>query len=173
MNDRANSPNRQSPKLLAIVVTGDRHASESLWRPVIESAFDVYRIGDQSANRCATVIHGDQGKYDHERQELVGIDTIANIVASSRSGVQRLPMPYIGSLGLSGGPTRNRMMIDVLSRLRAVGYLTVVLAFHDDIEHSKGTRGCAERGMENDHDVIVYDSLGACARYQKSGSGMS
>ena len=68
-----------------------------------------------------------------------GADRWAGMLAKRR-GANVIAMPYVKSLGKSGGPVRNEAMLSVLTALKQVGYETNVIAFGDKpLENSRGT----------------------------------
>jgi hypothetical protein len=90
-----------------------------------------------------TVIHGD----------CRGADRIA-ARAAKMLNFEVIAVPADWSIGKSAGPIRNRKMLDMKPEL--------VIAFHDDIENSKGTRDCVgearRRGIPV--EVIRRESIG-------------
>lgn len=63
-----------------------------------------------------------------------GADTLGEEVADQLGfAIERYPAQW-GKYGRSAGPIRNRVMLDTKPDL--------VIAFHDDLENSKGTKDC-------------------------------
>jgi len=132
----------------AILVTGDRHATSEKWESVINEIFGREHIGQWAEE--TVLIHGD----------CEGIDLLVDRESKHRFDISLIPMPYMSYLGKAGGPTRNRKMVQVLDLLRDVGYTTLVLAFHDSIETSKGTKNCATQAKQHGHTVFLVTSDG-------------
>lgn len=109
----------------ACIVTGDRHAEWRHWHEDVAEALEGYDV----------VIHG----------AARGVDSIAAHVADEVV-VQVIAMPAQWSRdGKAAGPMRNARMLDVLLALGRCGYEIAVLAFHPDIEASRGTKNMVER----------------------------
>ncbi len=139
-------------RMLAVVVTGDRHARREEWAGTIINALAPLRV---SAD-VAVLIHGDgDGPNGAD-----GIDRIAATIARE-TGWQVIPVPAMWERdGRREGPRRNRVMLKVLTALQMQGYRAGVLAFHDRIEESKGTKDC----------VAQADLLGlTVAHYTREG----
>ena len=75
---------------------------------------------------------------------------------ASRLGYPRLRVPYFGFLGRSGGPVRNRYMLDVLLALMETGTEVAVEAFHDDLTKSKGTLDMVKRAKKAGVKVTLH-----------------
>lgn len=129
---------------IAIIVTGDRHGNEMRWWNTIHTVLE----GVAGSQR--TLIHGD----------CAGIDRMCHDVAREDGRWSILPMPYIDRLGKSGGPARNREMANVGKALQRVGYEVVCLAFHDDLEHSKGTKNMVAEAKKAGIPVSLCTSDG-------------
>lgn len=66
--------------------------------------------------------------------------------------------------GRAAGPRRNQEMLDYLLQARQQGHAIEVLAFHDDLENSRGTKDMVSRARRAGVTVVVYastPSLGA------------
>lgn len=73
--------------------------------------------------------------------EADGVDMMAR-VAAEQLGIEVLKFPANWKLhGKAAGPIRNQQMLDE-------GKPDLVMAFHDDIEHSKGTRDMIRRARK-------------------------
>jgi hypothetical protein len=117
---------------MKVVVTGDRH-----WIH-FETVFNV--ISDLPHN--VTIIHGD----------CSGADRLAEKVAEMLGfQVKRFPADW-KKHGLAAGPIRNREMLQENPDL--------VLAFHDDLNKSKGTKDCVEAALTRDIPVELWKSDG-------------
>jgi len=72
--------------------------------------------------------------------EARGADSIGRDAARAL-GITVIPYPALWETeGRAAGPLRNIRMLDRLKSARDHGHVCTVLAFHDDLEHSKGTR---------------------------------
>lgn len=101
------------------LVTGDRNWANV---EVIASEMSSWPIE-------TILIHGDAR----------GADRIARAVAETL-GMEHRPYPYISELGKRGGPARNRQMV------RENIDIVEIVAFHDDIVNSKGTKDMLKVG---------------------------
>ena len=98
-----------------------------------------------------TVLHGD----------CRGADRIAAKVAK-RLGLKVRAFPADWERhGKAAGPLRNRAMLDEGPAL--------VLAFHEDLERSKGTRDCVEEARRRGITVEVIGPLGGAAKAEQGG----
>lgn len=66
-------------------------------------------------------------------------------------------VPYFGYLGRSGGPARNKVMLDLLLGLREVGYQVEVIAFHTNITTSKGTKNMIDQADKANVAHTLFD----------------
>jgi hypothetical protein len=119
----------------AILVTGDRNWSDD---GVVAEVLEQYPPG-------TIVIHGDAH----------GADSWAGTLAR-RQGKVEVRVPYIRSLGRSGGPARNTYMVQLLRGLNAIGYVCEVHAFHDDLESSRGTKHCVSAAQKAGFKVEMH-----------------
>lgn len=86
--------------------------------------------------------------------EAAGADSIARDVAESLGiPVEKYPANWTAH-GLAAGPIRNRQML-------TEGKPDAVLAFHDDIEASKGTKDMVQAAMLADLPVTVVGHKGS------------
>lgn len=112
--------------VVKVVITGDRHWKD---RFAIARAFDIVR--------ATHVVEG----------ECSGADLLARAEAESRGlTVSKFPADW-ANLGRAAGPVRNAVMLDQNP--------DVVLAFHDNLMGSKGTKNCVLRALERGLDVIL------------------
>lgn len=119
---------------LAVIVTGDRHATPVNWQTTIYNALAPLRDNYDHT----VLIHGD----------AEGIDRIAARMATSL-GFQIIPVPAQWDiLGNYAGPRRNREMLRIGETLARHGYEVRVLGFHDRVAASKGTRDCLRQAVE-------------------------
>lgn len=110
----------------AVIVTGDRHAEADGWWTCIATQLQISAGYDR-----LVVIHG----------AARGIDSIADQVCADYPSMAPIPMPAQWNLyGNKAGPIRNEQMLIVLMKLQNHGYTVSVLAFHDQIGESKGTK---------------------------------
>jgi hypothetical protein len=79
-----------------------------------------------------------------------GADTIAGNIAN-KLGFQVVSVPAEWEkYGRAAGPIRNKIMLNMEPDL--------VLAFHSDIENSKGTKNMVEIARKKGVETIVYES---------------
>lgn len=125
----------------AVIVTGDRRAEITRWKRVVEDAL----IG-RSAGANLVVIHGNAS----------GIDSIANSVCVDWN-MTRVPVPAQWERdGKAAGPQRNRAMLRILRELKDYGYDVEVLAFHEDLAGSKGTKNMVNEAVKDFIPVWVH-----------------
>jgi hypothetical protein len=108
------------PSLTVVFVTGDRNWHD---RAKIREILESHPSG-------TWVLHGG----------CRGADLIADGIARS---LGQLPMRMDALWDFHGkraGPIRNRAMAKVLAAFRKAGVGVHAYAFHDDLEHSKGTK---------------------------------
>jgi hypothetical protein len=77
-----------------------------------------------------------------------GADSIAHSQARSHKHSTKRFAAKWGEHGKAAGPVRNQQMIDE-------GRPSVVIAFHDDIQNSKGTKDMVERAKKRNIPVYV------------------
>lgn len=116
----------------AILVTGDRAWDD---KRAVENELSGYPTG-------TLIIHGN----------AAGADSLADMVAM-QLGYMPVRVPYFGRGGRAGGPIRNQKMLDILIGLRRSGYKTRVIAFHDDLDRSKGTKDMVQRAKRKQQPV--------------------
>ena len=61
-------------------------------------------------------------------------------IVSEVQGKPGISVPYFKWLGKAGGPARNTLMLKILLGLQTQGYDIEVIAFHEDLSKSKGTK---------------------------------
>jgi len=116
-----------------ILICGDRNWSDQ--QMIIET---LSQLGRVCIIEC--VIEG----------EARGADTMARIAAETL-GIYVLKFPANwGKYGRAAGPIRNQQMLDE-------GKPTLVLAFHNDIEHSRGTKNMVEKALKANIHVEVIN----------------
>lgn len=107
---------------MKILVTGDRDWTD---RECIQYCLAV--AAELAAPEQITLIHG----------KARGADTIAGEIGAGLDfNVVAVPADW-EQYGRAAGPIRNREMLAMEPDL--------VIAFHDDLENSKGTRNCVEQ----------------------------
>lgn len=123
-----------------ILVTGDRNwtlANEGQ-KIAVWAALYGYR------NRRPIVVHG----------AARGVDSMADAHARAL-GFEVRPYPANwNEFHRAAGPIRNKEMLDVEQP-------NLVLAFHDDIVHSRGTKDMVNRAVKAGVPVILHDSCGS------------
>lgn len=108
-----------------ILITGSRNWEDE---ELIKSSLLPY------ADKKVLLIHGD----------CRGADKISGEVAEEL-GFQISASPANWKLhGRAAGPIRNREMVNQAKKFKQAGIPTIVLAFHDNLHLSKGTKNCAE-----------------------------
>lgn len=149
----------------AVIVTGDRHAEEfpvsrATW---METIYHVFRIRfDKYVGNV--LIHGG----------CKGIDLIADQVAKEVNPERFskiLPFPISEDewklYGRKAGPMRNRDMLKALVAYGREPMCSIeVLAFHDNIRRSRGTRDMVRQARAANVPVLIYDKMGE--RYEWS-----
>ncbi len=118
--------------MIIVVVTGDRNWTN---RSVIQKALS-------NLPQQTILLHGD----------CRGLDQIAASEAI-KLGIQTLSVPANWQrFGRAAGPIRNREMLDLEPDL--------VLAFHDHLDISRGTKDCVQQALARGLTVQLYDSMG-------------
>jgi len=113
---------------MKVLVTGDRN-----W-----NRMDIIERELRKLSKDTIIIHG----------AARGVDTIAGFVAE-RLGMKVIPFPAKWHIyGRAAGPIRNQQMIDQ-------GKPDIVLAFHDFLEKSKGTKDMINRARNVGIKVIL------------------
>ncbi len=118
---------------LAILVTGDRHATADRWDPVIGRALDQQM---HDGPMSVLLLHG----------AATGIDTLAAQVAKEMIGTLldltiEIHPAHWDVYGKAAGPRRNEAMLSRLIQERDKGSRVVVLAFHDFSAKQQRGRG--------------------------------
>jgi hypothetical protein len=124
---------------LIILVTGDRNWSmdNDAHKITVWGALNGYK------KHNPIVVHG----------AAQGVDRIADVHARSL-GYEVHPHPADwAAYHKAAGPIRNQEMLDVETP-------NLVLAFHDDIVGSKGTRDMVNRAVKLGIPIILHDSYG-------------
>lgn len=121
----------------ACIVTGSRHGSWVRFGAAIEVAIATYDMVIEGGAR--------------------GVDEMAR-QAALRQGIKVWTIKADwDEYGKAAGPKRNQEMLDELVALRDLdGYEIGVLAFHEDLEHSKGTGDMVRRARAAGVPVEVF-----------------
>jgi hypothetical protein len=83
-----------------------------------------------------------------------GADRIAG-QACGRYSIPVKEFPYIGELGKAGGPARNSQMLREFKP-------HLVIAFHEDLHYSKGTKNMVEQALAAGVKVVRIDERSKC-----------
>lgn len=113
---------------MLIVVSGGRNWNKP---DVVLQAFDKIQADH------VTLVHGD----------CRGLDRLAGSLAKKR-GWTVIPKPANWSLGKKAGPIRNRQMLNMKPNL--------VILFHDDLKHSKGTKDVYDECRRKNIPYVLY-----------------
>jgi hypothetical protein len=123
---------------MIVIMCGDRNWNNF---KIIERVFSSFPI--------TKVIHGD----------CRGADKISGYIAHCR-GIEVIPVPAKWELfGKGAGPRRNREMLTYNPEL--------VIAFHDNIENSKGTKDMINAAIADKRTVFLVQSNGVCNRINR------
>lgn len=123
--------------MTTVLITGSRE-----WKDI-----EIIRKVIKDIGMIALLIHGD----------CRGADKLAGKVAME----SKIPIsihPYKQELGLRGGPIRNQEMVNLLKKQDGK---KIVLAFHDDLTRSKGTKNCIKLALKAGLSVLFIDSKGS------------
>jgi hypothetical protein len=124
-----------------VMMTGDR---EWRWPRVVREALMTYLVEGQ------VLIEG----------EARGADHIARMQATDMGiHVLGFPAPW-GQRGRAAGAIRNQVMLAMRPKL--------VLAFHDDLKASKGTRAACMKAWDLGLPIALFDSRGSSQHFQRS-----
>jgi hypothetical protein len=129
---------------MKILVTGDRHWSDN---DVIRTALVTARVQAYMRGESLEIVHGN----------ALGADRIAGQVAAhfdnqvmdNEVKVYAHPARW-SDYGKAAGPIRNREM------LSSHPDIELVLAFHADILHSKGTRDMVQEALHHNLPVFLF-----------------
>lgn len=134
-----------------ILVTGDRHWTD---RELIDIALRRHRMKNE------VTIQGGNGYINNRPcntfDELLaadrGADALAVQVCSSHRWVYQTFWADWGKFGRAAGPIRNRLMLSLAPR--------VVIAFHDDLKSSRGTKDMLKAATSKGFDCFLWNSKG-------------
>lgn len=145
-NSIPSSPPAQSHPRLALIVTGDRHATAFDWSDAIDSVLFEYTL----PRSTQLLIHGD----------APGIDRLAGDRAPA-FGFTPIPIPAQWTkYGNPAGPRRNSALVQLGTIYREHGYAVVVLAFHNSLQTSRGTRNMVRQSRDAGLHVRVFTTEG-------------
>lgn len=122
---------------MKILVTGDRKWND--W-DVIRNAFTSIEFMFDVSMHDIELIHGN----------APGADTMASRIIYTAGGKVKAYPANWSYYRRSAGPIRNTVMLNENSDIK------IVLAFHDDIEHSKGTKDMVMKARKANIPVFVY-----------------
>lgn len=124
-----------------ILITGAREwSNESVMRDALNRWKD---LGKQ-----VFLIHG----------ECRGADNMAGEI-SDEYGFTVLSKPAEwNKYGRAAGPIRNAEMVKQAASFKTRGIPTIVLAFHDNLEESKGTKNCVNLAKKTGLQVEIWTS---------------
>jgi len=112
-----------------ILITGSRNWED---QELIRSALLPY------ANKTVLLIHGD----------CRGADKLAGEVAEELNFQLSVAPANWKLYGRAAGPIRNKEMVTQAKKFQESGISTIVLAFHDSLHLSKGTKSCVEMAIK-------------------------
>lgn len=125
-----------------ILITGAREWNNF---QVVQKVLKEYKTGD---NNKVLLIHGD----------CRGADKIAGYVGK-HLGFELSVKPANWKLyGKRAGVLRNLEMIQEALSYKTKAQQVIVLAFHDNIDKSKGTKHCIEQAKAKGLNVLLYDT---------------
>ena len=124
---------------LGLIICGDRCAQDSDWGAAINNALIKYR----KHYDIQIIYHGD----------CRGIDRISGAVGK-RLSIPVVPVPADWNLGMKAGPMRNKLMLEKLMESKVD--CKEVVAFHPNIDSSKGTKHMANLALGAGIKVSVY-----------------
>lgn len=129
-----------------VLVTGDRHATATVWFPVIYKAFKDIKAEHPAVEHWA-IIHGG----------AKGIDSLAGLIARhDHRFVEHIFLPDWKQYGKKAGPIRNGQMVARLVEHKEQGAACFVLAFHNDLAGSKGTKDCVYQAAQAGFSPRLY-----------------
>ncbi len=120
---------------LIILVTGDRNWTD------YKLIYDILK-----PYKNVTLIHG----------ACRGVDMMCDKAAKELCfNIISKPADW-NKYGKAAGPMRNTEMVKQLVEYKSNGKETIVLAFHDDLTNSKGTRNCISQALKYKLKVILH-----------------
>lgn len=130
---------------MRVLVCGDREWTSTRDKDLVFLILDLLK---KSLQEDIVIIEG----------ECRGVDTWAREWAKARQ-VSYLPFPADWKLGKRAGPLRNLKMLEE-------GKPNLVLAFHDDLTKSKGTKSMITLANKKDVPVKIYSEQDILALFE-------
>jgi hypothetical protein len=87
-----------------------------------------------------------------------GADYLADFFAKNRGLTTHIEKAEWYKHGLGAGPKRNTKMLLILNEARKLGKETLVIAFHNNLEKSKGTKNCVNQAIAMDWEPEIVKS---------------
>lgn len=134
---------------MRVLVCGDRNWDD---KKFIDKVLFEYWYNRLVLEEDFVVIHG----------AARGADSIAGKIAREQSVTEEAFPAQWEKHGKSAGPIRNQQMLDE-------GKPGLVLAFHDNIEGSKGTKDMVARAKRAGIETRVYSHSSVCKVYPAKG----
>jgi homoserine dehydrogenase len=123
--------NTDASPLIKVLVCGDRHWKDQIF---IDKVLDVMK------DQIGTIIEG----------EANGADKMGRVWAEKNDKrVEPYPANW-EKFGKAAGPIRNKQMLDE-------GKPDMVIAFHDDLENSRGTKNMVEQSRKRGITVVTVN----------------
>lgn len=84
-----------------------------------------------------------------------GADKMAGNIASKLKFTVEVSPAEWAKYGRAAGPVRNKMMVKKALECKQRGIPVTVLAFHDALEKSRGTKHCAAEARKNGLELVI------------------
>lgn len=123
-----------------ILITGDRN-----WEDY-DLIYDVLKDYSTDNSESVLLIHG----------ECKGADNISGDIAKKLKFTVNSKPANWKEHGRAAGPIRNLEMIKLAKEYQDKNIPVIVLAFHDDLSKSKGTKHCVESCIKKGLKVELY-----------------
>lgn len=120
-----------------ILITGARDWTDAV---AIKNVLEPYK------NKRVLLIHGD----------CRGVDKLAGNAAKDLGFSLSVKPANWTKYGRAAGPIRNKEMVNEALAYQKAGISTIVLAFHDDLSTSKGTKQCVGQAEKAGLEIILY-----------------
>lgn len=133
--------------MTSLLVTGDRKWRDRVW---IETVLQGFRV--QSGNTGLKIVEGCAKGADmiaHTWGDKLARQKIARVQ------IYHCPAEW-GTYGKAAGPRRNQEMLNMLLKLPQPRF---VLAFHDDLSQSKGTKNMVNIAREAGITVRLHSHI--------------
>ena len=106
----------------------------------------IYEKLKEFVSRKVLIIHGC----------CQGVDMISDKVGKNL-GFDILAKPAEWShYGRAAGPIRNKEMINEVLKYKNLGVETIVYAFHDNVDKSRGTKNCVNQATKMGLKVVIF-----------------